>query len=138
MSIQFNSPGLFGYRIAFLSVIAGFTLIAATACVNRDAEGRSPEARRLYEKSVALTRLYTDSLKHVSDSASIERLAKGYESAITKLNYEFAPDVYTEISEGENDTLTTLTMRFITLRDSLVYRLDHPVEQTDTVPTDSI
>ncbi len=107
--------------------------MTVVACGNRNTEGRDPQARQLYEKSVGLTKRYIDSLTHVADSASIERISKGYESAITKLNYEFAPDVYVDISEGENDTLTMLTLRFITLRDSLVYRLAHPLQLPDSL-----
>lgn len=131
---------LIAYRASFMGVVTLFLLMTVVACGNRNTESRDPQARQLYEKSVGLTKRYIDSLTHVSDSASIERISKGYESAITKLNYEFTPDVYVDISEGENDTLTMLTLRFITLRDSLVYRLAHPLQLPDTtvISTDSL
>lgn len=103
------------------------------SCSSKDNGSRKPEARSLYEKSFQLTTLYTDSLIAARDSAEVERLSKAYSDALTELNYSFPADIDLEISEGENDTLKNVVLRYAVLRDSLLYSFAHPVEVTDSV-----
>lgn len=111
---------------------------AILSCGNNDEKSRKPEARTLYEKSLQISKLYLDSLKFAKDSAEVERLSKAYEEAITNLNYSYPPDLGLEISEGENDTLTNITLKYVALRDSLLYRFAHgsagKAELNDSIP----
>lgn len=112
--------------------------VTAGSCRNNSDNGQGDKARSLYEHSVRLIMKYTDSLDMAKDSASILRIDKNYDEALTKLNYDYPADTDLLISEGENDTLTNLTLKYVSLRDSLLYRLAHPlVLRPDSLATDS-
>lgn len=103
-----------------LYVLAAAGLLAAVSCRKQPDTGRAAEVRELYEKSIEIGMLYTDSLKHAKDSDAVYRLSKDFDDRIAKLQYGYPPDTGLEISEGENDTLTNMTLRIIELRDSLL------------------
>lgn len=123
------------FYIAALGVIS----LTMAACKEKgDREAGAP-ADELYSKSLAILRTYTDSLASAHDSAAVAHIDKEVESRLTHLNYAYPPQTYLEISEGQNDTLTGLTLRFAHLRDSLLYRLAHPlVFRPDSLPADSM
>lgn len=108
-----------------------------TSCGNSETHTRPDETRLLYEESVRTAKVYIDSLRHAKDSASVARLNEHFEATLTRLNYKYAPDIDPMVSEGENDTLTQLNMRFALLRDSLLLRYRERVP-TDTLSQDSI
>jgi len=113
-------------KLLYLSL--GCTIVIAIAgCVTKDSDGREKAARALYERSVNIARLYTDSLRNALDSATVARLSDGLDTELTRLNYAFPPDTYLDVSEGENDTLASLSEQFVLLRDSLLYRFAHPL-----------
>lgn len=116
-------------KLLYLSVIAicGGVMPSLFGCSGRNDNKRGADARVLYEKSLRLIKIYSDSLAVAKDSASVERLFKAYDDAVTRLNFDYPADTGLEISEGENDTLTNLTLRFVELRDSLLYRFAHPL-----------
>lgn len=119
----------------FLSAIA---LICAFSCTQKKDTSLADAARALYEKSVALSNLYTDSMKNAKDSATVLRLSEEFEEALTNLNFKYPADADIEMSEGENDTLANLNLSFAHLRDSLLYRIAHPlVLAADSVASDS-
>ncbi|MBD5328825.1 MAG: hypothetical protein HDS03_02865 [Bacteroides sp.] len=97
-----------------------------------------PEAMELYSKSVRLMNLYSDSIANATDSASLFELQERFTSALTALNFKYPSETCLEISEGENDTLTNLTERIIFLKDSLLFRYAHPIEELDSLANDSI
>ncbi len=112
--------------------------IAATGCETKEGDGREEAARTLYERSVSITCQYIDSLNGAHDSATVARITYNLDSELTQLNYSFPPDTHLEISEGENDTLSNLSGRFVQLRDSLLYRFAHPlVLRPDSLASDS-
>lgn len=108
-----------------------------SSCQGNGNKNAVDSARSLYERSVKMLNQYSDSVKNAKDSATFERLIKQYESEITKLNYEYPADTQINMSEGENDTLTNLTLRYIAIRDSIKYRINHPVLSADTIKPDS-
>lgn len=125
-------------RILFYISLATACAIALWGCGSKGDGGRAANARALFERSVRLNALYTDSLRGARDSATILRLSSGYEEALTSLNFEYPAGTDPDMSEGENDTLINLTLRFVALRDSLLYRLAHPlVLRPDTLPADT-
>ncbi len=108
------------------------------ACRHKETSQLEIEADQLYHKSVELTKHYTDSMAKAKDSTTVIRLSQGLEDKITKLNYEYRPEAYLEISQGQNDTLTNLTLRFASMRDSLLYQLSKPVVETnDSIENDT-
>lgn len=126
-------------KILLYVALAGALALGAAGCRQKDDGGRAANARALFERSVRLNALYTDSLRCAGDSATILRLSAAYDDALTHLNFEFPAETDPDMTEGENDTLITLTRRFVTLRDSMLYRLAHPlVLRADSVAADSL
>lgn len=119
--------GLF-YILSFM-VIGALTV----SCSQNQEESRHQDARVLFEKSLMISRAYTDSLKMAGDSAEVERLSTEYEEAINKLHFSFDPDLGLQISEGENDTLTNITLRFVVMRDSLLNRFARKPAINDSI-----
>lgn len=109
-------------KLLYLFLIA-VSFMTLEACGSKKTEGRNPQARQLYLNSLRLCKVYTDSMKHAGDSSEILRLGKAYDESLSKLEYNYPPDLGLEISEGENDTLTKLTLRFISVRDSVMKML---------------
>lgn len=122
-------------RFAIWSFIS---LILFISCHKPQGNPLRSEAMELYSKSVRLLKVYTDSIANATDSASLLDLQERFTSALTTLNFKYPSETCLEISEGENDTLTNLTERIIFLKDSLLFRYAHPIEETDSLASDSI
>lgn len=99
------------------------------ACQRKEASQLEIEADGLYHKSAGATQTYLDSLSAAKDSATVLRLESGLEEKVTKINYAYKPETYLAISQGQNDTLANLTLRFAHLRDSLLYSFAHPAPE---------
>lgn len=104
-------------KLKYFLIAGSFILLS---CNDNNGNGRNPQSRELYEKSVSIGLLYSDSLKLAKDSSEVLRLSKEYEDALTKVNYSYSPDLGLEISEGENDTLTNIALRYVEIKDSLL------------------
>lgn len=117
-----------------------FLALIGTTVSCRQPQGNTlrPEAVELYNKSIKLMHLYADSIENAPDSASLLELQERLTNALTALNFKYPSETCLEISEGENDTLTNLTERIVYLKDSLLYRYAHPIEEVDSLLTDSI
>ncbi len=120
-----------------LAVSFPISLLILCACQKPVDNTKRLNASDLYSKSVKLIRLYTDSFANAKDSATLLDLNDRFSSALTALNFKYPSETCLEISEGQNDTLTNLTEKIISLRDSLLYLYAHPVE-TDSLTMDSI
>lgn len=114
------------------------TLMMSVSCNRKEVSKSEIEADQLYHKSVKLTEEYTDSMTLAKDSATVLRLDQNLDDRLTKLNYEYSAEAYLEISQGQNDTLTNLTLRYVSIRDSLLYRFANPVSSVDSIATDSV
>ena len=124
--------GLMILPVLTITVMAGACGCTRTA----DNSGRE-EARALYEESLVLIDLYTDSVTAAKDSATLNGLMSRYREEIDDLNFRHPPETSYAISEGENDTLTSRTLRMVTIADSLLYRYAHPlVLRSDSVAGD--
>lgn len=121
------------YAVALL--IAGGCF---ASCQQKQDAKLTAEARELYKKSISLTRLYTDSISHATDSASAERLYTVFEDKLTKLNFEYPADTDLDMDEGMNDTLIRASKRLVIVRDSILYQLAHRKAPTDSIPADSV
>lgn len=117
-------------------IIYGAAALAASvlfaSCRESNYQDIRVDSRRLYESSVSLLKSYTDSLQHAGDSTEVMTLDKTLDDKITKVNAEYSPEAALRISEGENDTLTMMTMRFVALRDSLLLRFSKPLPSDST------
>ncbi len=112
-------------------------IVAAASCKKVVTEGHREEARELYESSVKLISRFTDSVLNAKDSNLILSADKRFEHDLTALNFKYPNETCLEISEGENDTLTSMTERYVHIRDSVLFRLSHPIEQKDSLSNES-
>ncbi|MDE7160846.1 MAG: hypothetical protein K2O24_08410 [Muribaculaceae bacterium] len=86
------------------------------ACAEQQQDSLQPEARELFRESAAHIRAYTDSMSRAKDSVSWATLDRRFEERITRLNFKYPPDTDLHLSQGENDTLYILTLRYIKAR----------------------
>jgi lipoprotein len=114
--------------LAFAVIVAiGFV----GGCAKSKEEDKRPDARSLYYHSAMLIRGYTDSLIKARDTLELQRLNDNFETAIDKLNFTYPKETDMAINEGENDTLTLLTDRYIRVRGAMWRKLK-------SVSTDSV
>lgn len=116
-------------------LIFGIAALAAS-CSDNNGGHRSEQARELYEKSLKLGLIYTDSISCAQDSSEVMRLSNAYEEELTKLNYHYQPELDLEISEGENDTLMRVSTKLVEIKDSILKKLGKPTELPDSVLSD--
>lgn len=125
-------------NIIVSSFILAIILIAGSACNTKQDNSARPEARSLYESDARILRNYIDSIYAAPDSARLLSLCREMDKKITEINCNHSPAADRSISEAENDTLIMLVNRYVTLRDSLLYRFAHPIEPADSAATDSL
>lgn len=121
-----------------LSTLVLSAALLIGGCSEKQKTTNSDKTHELMKESLALACQYRDSIKLAKDSASVLRLMNDLDDAMTKLNYRYPADIYINSSENQNDNLAQVLMRTVELRDSILYRLAHPVSASDTIPTDSI
>lgn len=132
---NFMDMQIFIGRIMAVSFPLGLLLLSG--CNKPIDNSKRLNAIDLYVKSVSLITNYTDSFKGATDSATLLELNDNFSSALSALNFKYPSETCLDISEGENDTLTNLTEKIISIRDSLLYLYAHPLV-TDSTLTDSI
>ena len=131
-------------RISGLYILPAGVLVAVASllagCSGKDEENQRRESRALYEKSVDILQRHTDSLLQAKDSARVRQLDTRLDAEMTRINYEYPPEVAPGLSESENDTLTMMTLRFVGVRDSLLRRFDGqlPIDTLAQAQTDSL
>ena len=125
------------YKSLFLPS-ALIALTALSGCKKTPNNSLRDDAVDLYRQSVMLIAQYTDSFNCAKDSAKLLELNERFEHDLTALNFKYPSETCLEISEGENDTLTNLTDKIVSLRDSLLYRYANPIQTSDSIPSDSI
>lgn len=115
------------------------TLTMASGCESHQTDQSRVNARGLYTESLKTITLYSDSMLHAKDSATVERLNEGLDEALTRLNSGYPPETDFSITEGENDTLSVVTRHFIEIRDSLLTGFAGvSANPADSVPADSL
>lgn len=125
-------------RLLFYTVIIISIAMISTGCIKKADHTLRKEARDLYLKSLALNTKYIDSISRCRDTATLLGIAERYDHALTALNYKYPAGTDYEVSEGENDTLKNLTMKFITVRDSLLMMFSKQMVAADSLATDSV
>ena len=84
-------------------------------------------AQQLFQKSVRLIELYTDSMKNVSDSATYRRLRDSFDDKLSKVNFQFPADTDLHLTQEENDSFV-----------KMVNEKGKSLNATDSVPSDSV
>lgn len=124
--------GSLKYRI--LLRVSTFLLIGAMAgCGPKDDSTGDDDSTHLFHRSVVITKNYTDSIRSAKDSTTVLRLFKELDDSLTRINYAYPADTFIEMNEGQNDTLSNMLTRVVTLKDSILYRLAHPLVLKDTI-----
>ena len=118
------------------SIIMAVILLGS--CKQKMTDTHREDAIELYRKSLAMMKLYIDSFYHAPDSTTLLEMEERFTHDLTALNFKYPSETCLEISEGENDTLTNLTEKMVSLRDSLLYIYAHPVVSVDSITLDSI
>lgn len=115
-------------------ILKGGVLLAVimASCVSKPKDQSQEQASELMSRSIRIACQYRDSIKLSRDSASVLRLMEAYDDTLTRLNYDFPPDIYLNSSEAQNEALAEVNARIVHLRDSILYRLANPVQRVDT------
>lgn len=139
MKIRMHMRRCRKHGVSTILIISVMAMLTSASCRRKEVSRIEIEAGQLYHKSVELTRSYTDSMVKAKDSAAVMRLDRNLDDKLTKLNYEYSAEAYLEISQGQNDTLTNITLRFAAIRDSLLNCFAHPLPSpTDSITTEPI
>ena len=112
--------------------------MSATGCGGSKKVKDRAEAHELFEAVTSLTKSYTARVAAAPDSASWAMLCEEYEDSLDKVNFSFPPDTDLMLTEGQNDTITSLMGAYIKARDERIHVLLYPVEPPDSIPTDTI
>lgn len=123
-------------KIFTVLLLPALAAIFPTSCVKESDNNDREKALELYTKSMTIINIYTDSMRRAPDSITANGLLIRLDDALSHLNYEFDDETDRKISEGENDTLAAATMRFVALRDSILYRLAHK-NAADSISSDA-
>lgn len=92
-------------------------------------------ARKMFAEITSLTKSYTSRLENAGDSATWAKICTQYEDSLVKINFSYPPDTDLLLSEGQNDTIATLTRGYIKARDERINAILHPAMPTDTIDT---
>lgn len=106
-------------KLAYLVLVAVLAC-SIVSCEKRKTHTLRDDARSLYNNSLVIISKYADSISHAKDSATLISIMQRFDESLTELNYSYAAGADYEISEGENDTLTNMSLKIIVMRDSLL------------------
>lgn len=119
-------------------IVAAVVAMNATGCGGGKKVRDRSEAHELFEAVTSLTKSYTARVAVAPDSATWAMLCEEYEDSLDKVNFSFPPDTDLMLTEGQNDTITSLMGAYIKARDERIHSILYPVEPSDSIPTDSI
>lgn len=119
-------------------ILAAVVSLVAVGCGNGKKVKDRTEAHELFDAVTTLTKSYTAKIAAAPDSAGWAMLCEEYEDSLDKVNFSFPPDTDLMLTEGQNDTITSLLATYVRVRDERIHSLLHPVEPSDSIPTDSI
>lgn len=111
--------------------------LALVGCAAIEEKENRSAADNLFNKSVELIKLFTDSLSSASDSVAVYRILGNYDHDISKLNYEFPPDTDYLLTEEENDSLIKLMDNMIKIKKDKLKSFSLPLS-SDSIPSDSL
>ena len=117
---------------------AAVAVACLSGCMSDNKVKDRTEARGLFRRISSLTRVYTGKVASAPDSASWAQACLEFEDSLEKINFSVSPDTDLLLTEGQNDTIHNLTVKYIEARDRRIQEILHPVVPTDTVAADSI
>lgn len=107
-------------------------IILASSCSKGKEQKQTSDYNSMFDKTVDLFLTYTDSLKTVNDSASYDRIIKTVDDKLTKINYEFPPEVDFALTEDQNDSLIRLSDIFLMEKKKALKRIG-TVQPVDSI-----
>lgn len=116
------------------AVVAVASLCLLSGCRNSHEKRDHALAGQLFENSLRLIRLYTDSMNNVSDSASYRRLKDDFDEKIAKVNFQFPADTDLSLTQEENDSLAKALDMFV----KIVREKGKGLIANDSIPADSV
>ncbi len=120
-----------------LSFVVLASIAGCASCRDGKDDNGHAMARQLFMKSVSLIRTYTDSIGNVSDSASFQRMTRGFEDNIVKVNFQFPPDTDLRMTQEENDSLINMLDSLV----SVIHKKEKELGKAlaaDSIRTDSV
>ena len=119
---------------SFLACLTSMLLIVG-GCSNPKTIDNKSESDKMFIELKELLLLYSDSLKNASDSASITNIVDRYESELTKTIYKYPAESDLQLTQGQQDTIASLTDNFVAIKRLKYSNLLHG---NDSIATDSI
>lgn len=119
---------------SFLACLTSMLLIVG-GCSNPKTIDNKSESDKMFIELKELLMLYSDSLKNASDSASITNIVDRYESEQTKTIYKYPAESDLQLTQGQQDTIASLTENFVAIKRLKYSNLLHG---NDSIATDSI
>ena len=119
---------------SFLACLTSMLLIVG-GCSNPKTIDNKSESDKMFIELKELLMLYSDSLKNASDSASITNIVDRYESELTKTIYKYPAESDLQLTQGQQDTIASLTDNFVAIKRLKYSNLLHG---NDSIATDSI
>ena len=119
---------------SFLACLTSMLLIVG-GCSNPKTIDNKSESDKMFIELKELLMLYSDSLKNASDSASITNIVDQYESELTKTIYKYPAESDLQLTQGQQDTIASLTDNFVAIKRLKYSNLLHG---NDSIATDSI
>lgn len=87
------------------------------SCVRTENVSNDKEnANKMYDDLYSLVVAYNDSLNQSSDSVHIENMILDYERKLTEIVFSYPPNTDLNMTNGQQDTLSQLTDKFIELK----------------------
>ena len=119
---------------SFLACLTSMLLVVG-GCSNPKTIDNKSESDKMFIELKELLLLYSDSLKNASDSASITNIVDRYESELTKTIYKYPAESDLQLTQGQQDTIASLTDNFVAIKRLKYSNLLHG---NDSIATDSI
>lgn len=101
-----------GTHIITLCVLAS---ALTCGCMRKSDKKDHAMAAQLYRKSLNIVKLYSDSIRNVTDSAHFTRMCEGFDESLAKLNYQFPANTDLQFTEEENDSMIRGISRLVEL-----------------------
>lgn len=119
----------------FSSAVLTFLLLIIGSCSNPKTIDNKSESDKMFIELKELLLIYSDSLKNVSDSASITNIVNHYESELTKTIYKYPAESDMQLTQGQQDTIASLTENFVSLKRMKYAKL---LQNNDSIAKDSL
>ncbi len=108
-------------------------LLCAPGCKQEKPQKDRSEAKEMFERICKLTKEYADKLADSPDSSSWAANCNEFEDKLDKVNFSYPPDTDLLLTEGQNDTIHSLMMEYVKVRDERIHAILHPIVELDSL-----